>query len=206
MKTITLVLCFAGLLSGCSNDPDTGALPASALPDLTLIECRDMIPAATLAAHQFAIFRNSQGEEKQLELHIREYSGLLRYQHFPYQSEIIQVRYLDRDDDQYLPEIIASNEYQDMETTEEFVRVRVNADINTNFTPTLVLCPELDCPFLEKYFESIEIAGLPFSKVYANYAQPPQLNSFTKVFYTFEEGIVGFEGYDGELWALVRLE
>jgi hypothetical protein len=206
MKTFTLVLCAAGLLSGCSTDPDTGALPSSALPDLALVECRDMIPAATLANHQFAIFRNTHGDEKLLELHVREYAGQLQYQHFPYQSEIIQIQYTDRDDDQYLPEIIASNEYQDMETTEEFVRVRVVADANSNFTPTLVLCPDLDCPYLEKYFESIEIAGLPFSNVYANYTQPPQFNSFTKVFYTFDQGIVGFEGYDGELWALSRLQ
>ena len=206
MNSRVLTLLLGCALLACEKEPAISELPASHLSDLSLSAAYALVPLSTFQEYRYAVFTNSSGATKRLELSVSDRTQLQQYQTFNYNAQTVDIHYADPTDASYTPVINLRTRYEDLSETAEYVEASILTDVNPNYHPVVILCPGPSCPYLEQYLDHVEIAGLPFSRVYCNYPPPSHMKSFTTVFYTLDQGIVGFKGYDGEAWALSRFE
>jgi len=193
------------LLYSCEKDPETNLLPANALGTLHLSSSKNLIPLEILKPDVHAIFINAEGQEKVLQLQVNQMVRNQSYQGFHYDAEYLEISYSDRDDQTYLPTVSAHADYDDLKNYSETVWVNIQSVYNKGYTPTLILCPDLQCPYLKRTVDDFTLAGHSFQHVFASCAPPSQFNSFSEVYYTLDKGIVGFRGLNGEMWVLERL-
>ena len=61
-------------------------------------------------------------------------------------------------------------------------------------------------PLMCDLLPSAYILGKTFADVYTSGVVLETVTSFSRLYYTIELGIVGFEGWEGEMWVLDRFE
>jgi hypothetical protein len=207
MKNQFFALCLALGLLGCQEQPDQHALPGTALNDLHLVNARPILPSLLLSSVSKAVFVNAAGAEKSLDVRYEEGTRIDQFQSFRYSTEFMEVQYADPDDPDYQPGILARAEYDDIRHSHEYVRIHVDHVAQKEFTPTLILCPpQQECAYLERTFESITLNDRVFQQVFASYYPPPQIHSYSEVYYSLEQGIIAFVGEGGVMWVLDRFE
>ncbi len=207
MKSLMFgILCLACLCAGCEKGPEANLQPGNALKEISLDKSKSLIPLSLLTKEANAIFVNAQGTEKLMHLDWKEGVRNQSYQGFHYDAQYLEIKYTDRDDPSYAPVITARAEYSDLKNYDETVWVIISNLNDDSYTPTLILCPELQCPYLKRSFEKMELCSHSFDQVYASCSPPAQFHSFADVYYTTDKGIIAFQGQNGEMWVLDRFE
>lgn len=207
MKSYLVFICLCIAIVACQNDQNANPDPKpTSLPNLTLSSALQLLPVNTLKEGQVAIFVNESGEELPLNLKFENGTIERNFDGIKYQSEYISVEYNeDKVGSHFFPSIRTNDEYSGFESSEEVLTVTLLTSYNEGFIPNIVLKDNKD-PMFGNYVESITIANHTFNKVFTNTFSPPNFDSFTKLYYTVEQGIVGFEGEQREMWALDRIE
>lgn len=209
MKKITLLAALAILmLAACEKDTVNTAGNSSngELANLTIGIVRDYLPLDLVRQNSTVVFKNADGEEKKLQIHWLEEEKEKAYGNRTYESEHIEIRYLDESDRTYQLKTIASANYTEGGAN-EFVNISLLTTVNEGYVPTIPIFADKSPVFSELLLPMIDILGETFENVYTNLpVNLETVTSFSRLYYTIELGIVGFEGWEGEMWVLDRFE
>jgi hypothetical protein len=199
LALFVLVSCQKDQLGLATKNPFDG------LQDLKLNVVKSYLPLDLAKNHRKVIFKNAAGNEKALQIQYLEEHKEKDHQGHRYKSEHISIRYVDNGDSSYELKTIASANYT-QDGSNEFVTSQILTSINRGYIPMLSIAADKS-PLICELWASVKILDRTFKDVYTNFpADLEFVTSFSKLYYTTELGIVGFEGLDGEMWVLDRFE
>ncbi|MCR9055583.1 MAG: hypothetical protein NXI26_27430, partial [bacterium] len=122
-----------------------------------------------------------------------------------YESEHIAIWYLDESDRTYQLKTIASANYTEG-GAHQFVLSEILTTVNDGFSGAISISADKS-PSICDLLPSADILGKTFTDVYTNWViDSENVTSFSRLYYTIELGVVGFEGWEGEMWVLDRFE
>jgi hypothetical protein len=210
MKKITLLAILAILmLAACEKDTVSTAWNSSngELANLTIGIVRDYLPLDLVRQNSTVVFKNADGEEKKLQIHWLEEEKEKAYGNRTYESEHIAIWYLDESDRTYQLKTIASANYTEGGSN-EFVMSSINTTVNNGLSTAIsrISISADKSPFMCDLLPSVDILGKTFADVYTSGLVLEDVTSFSRLYYTIELGVVGFEGWEGEMWVLDRFE
>lgn len=194
------------LFSVFSCNKDVASLPINGnLPLLRLSkDVKNIIPIEYRHA-KYAIFRNSEGEYKSLSIKIHEYTQPKFLNGERYEAECLDFILKDSTDNSYTISIGASVIYSQKQNSYNYVDIILFSSIN-NGKIVLISINEDQTPSMVNAFYSYKaILGKEFRNVYEG-IKFSSMDSYSDIFYTIKEGVVGFRGKENELWVLDRLE
>jgi hypothetical protein len=207
LKKIFVLFSLSLILIRCSNElQNTG--PINPLPDtdLELGGILQQIPIDILSQGPTAVFVNGLSDETRFTINYTRESGLRTIHGISYTAETVRADYQEVNLTGLLAlSISAKVEFDVNKQISEYMGVNLNTTYNNGFVPFMVIDPA-GIPIFGSTLELIEIAGHSFQNVYSNYIHPTPFTSFTKLYYSKDLGIIGYEGIDGEMWALDRYE
>ena len=209
-QKITLLATLAILmLAACEKDTVSTAGNSSngELANLTIGIVRDYLPLDLVRQNSTVVFKNADGEEKKLQIHLLEEEKEKAYGNRTYESEHIEIRYLDESDRTYQLKTIASANYTEGGAN-EFVTSLINTTVNNGLSTALssISISADKSPLMCDLLPSVDILGKTFADVYTSGVVLEDVTSFSRLYYTIELGVVGFEGWEGEMWVLDRFE
>ncbi|KGE89655.1 MAG: hypothetical protein ACE362_26510 [Phaeodactylibacter xiamenensis] len=208
MKKITLLATLAILmLAACEKDTVSTAWNSSngELANLTIGIVRDYLPLDLVRQNSTVVFKNADGEEKKLQIHLLEEEKEKAYGNRTYESEHIAIWYLDESDRTYQLKTIASANYTEG-GAHQFVLSEILTTVNDGFSGAISISADKS-PSICDLLPSADILGKTFTDVYTNWViDSENVTSFSRLYYTIELGVVGFEGWEGEMWVLDRFE
>ena len=208
MKKITLLAALAILmLAACEKDTVStdGNSSNGELANLTIGIVRDYLPLDLVRQNSTVVFKNADGEEKKLQIHLLEEEKEKVYGNRTYESEHIEIRYLDESDRTYQLKTIASANYTEG-GAHQFVLSEILTTVNDGFSGAISISADKS-PSICDLLPSADILGKTFTDVYTNWViDSEDVTSFSRLYYTIELGVVGFEGWEGEMWVLDRFE
>jgi hypothetical protein len=208
MKKITLLAALAILmLAACEKDTVStdGNSSNGELANLTIGIVRDYLPLDLVRQNSTVVFKNADGEEKKLQIHWLEEEKEKAYGNRTYESEHIAIWYLDESDRTYQLKTIASANYTEG-GAHQFVLSEILTTVNDGFSGAISISADKS-PSICDLLPSADILGKTFTDVYTNWViDSEDVTSFSRLYYTIELGVVGFEGWEGEMWVLDRFE
>ncbi len=208
MKKITLLAALAILmLAACEKDTVStdGNSSNGELANLTIGIVRDYLPLDLVRQNSTVVFKNADGEEKKLQIHWLEEEKEKAYGNRTYESEHIAIWYLDESDRTYQLKTIASANYTEG-GAHQFVLSEILTTVNDGFSGAISISADKS-PSICDLLPSADILGKTFTDVYTNWViDSENVTSFSRLYYTIELGVVGFEGWEGEMWVLDRFE
>ncbi|WP_425422136.1 hypothetical protein [Phaeodactylibacter xiamenensis] len=208
MKKITLLAALAILmLAACEKDTVStdGNSSNGELANLTIGIVRDYLPLDLVRQNSTVVFKNADGEEKKLQIHWLEEEKEKAYGNRTYESEHIAIWYLDESDRTYQLKTIASANYTEG-GAHQFVLSEILTTVNGGFSGAISISADKS-PSICDLLPSADILGKTFTDVYTNWViDSENVTSFSRLYYTIELGVVGFEGWEGEMWVLDRFE
>jgi hypothetical protein len=208
MKKITLLATLAILmLAACEKDTVStdGNSSNGELANLTIGIVRDYLPLDLVRQNSTVVFKNADGEEKKLQIHWLEEEKEKAYGNRTYESEHIAIWYLDESDRTYQLKTIASANYTEG-GAHQFVLSEILTTVNDGFSGAISISADKS-PSICDLLPSADILGKTFTDVYTNWViDSEDVTSFSRLYYTIELGVVGFEGWEGEMWVLDRFE
>lgn len=207
MKTMFISLTMFLFFVGCQNEQNINPDPEpTSLPNLTLGATLQLLPNTLLKGGNAAIFVNESGQELRFSLTYERGTKQKTFEGITYQAEFVYVNYdEDKVGSHFYPSIRIDENYDEYDSSEEVLSAFIMTSYNGGFLPSVTMIDKTT-PMFWKYIESVTIANHIFNKVYTNMVSPPEFDSFTIIYYTVEQGIVGFEGEQREMWALDRIE
>lgn len=211
MKTLSTLIIFMVLCLASCQKNQLGAVQQTQqgrLPDLKLQQIKSYLPLHLTDGNQFAVFRNSQGEEKPLwvEWSESEKDKVHIYNGQSYKSERVVVAYRDATDAEYELNVTATANYTHNGYL-EFLTATIRTTVNNGYTPMVTVSPDSGTFLPCEYLSNLDLLGRSFADVYTSCTNElDHFKSFSKLFYVAELGIVGFEGWNGEMWVLDRFE
>lgn len=205
MKKILFLIAIYFMGIGCGKD---NTVPANPLPDtdLKMSDILQQIPFDLLSQEPTAVFVNALGNEVRFTINYTRESKARTFNSNPYTAEKLQADYQEIHPSGLITlSIFAKIEYDLSKQITEYMGVNLNTAHNNGFVPFIVIDHAGNVSF-GSTLEFIDIAGYTYYDVYSNYIRPTEFTSFTKLYYTKDLGIIGYEGLDGEMWALDRYE
>lgn len=195
------------MLASCQKDLVSTAKTNSPeeFADLKIGIVKDYLPLDLVKSNSGVVFKNASGEEKKLQIHWLEEDKHKVYRNHEYKSEHIAIWYVDESDRTYELKTIASANYTEGGAN-EFVMSQILTAVNRGYAPGVSVSADKS-PLICELLPSVDILGRSFNDVYTNFSANLEfVTSFSKLYYTIELGVVGYEGWDGEMWVLDRFE
>lgn len=202
MKNIVLLIFSFALLVSCHKDMQKGH-PAPIHPEPLFLsdKIKSMIPKEYRTA-TYTVFKNTTNEYKYLNIKYLEHQRVHIYDNEKYNSESIYVQLTDSIDNRYYISVSASAAYSNKTKSYQYINVTLTSAINDGLIPLISISENGKANF-GSLVTSHDLLDQRFINVYEDSIPT---NSFSEVFYTFKEGVIGFRDINNELWVLDRIE
>ena len=197
------MFCSMFFLSACEKDKPTNS-PAETV-DIKLEKVIHYLPIDKFKQNSVAVFVNQDGDEKTLNISITEDVAEKVIDGKPYKAERIRLQYSDPDNSHYTPDIVASANYTSAGVYNEYVSCTLYTSVHNGFLPQITIDDNGEALF-SGYYETYSILDKEFINVFASLVPPDLQNSFSKIYYTVEDGVIGFEGEKGIIWVFKKFK
>ena len=198
---------------GCDwGTPDTEPVPIDPVtfPELHLTETKNMLPLEHLTNGAKAIFVNQFGEEKVFVFEVEQgihQQGVTWSNHWytyteHYQAEYFKMAYVDSAILNRTPWIGLGTQYG--QTGKSLEALTAGLAGGTYF-PIISIESTGRIRFGDEV-GSYDLNGHNYQNVYTNWDHQQVPAPYSRLYYNFTQGIVAFEGFQGQMWAFDRFE
>ena len=205
MKPILSIFLLLFLIS-CEKEPSNKPIPQpKTLDDLNLEGLKALVPIDIIKSNDYAVFVNQNGDEKYLKITVSEGYKNFVFESIQYKSEFFEYNLSDSSDMSYGMSTKLSNQYSTLTRVDGLCSVALLSGYNNGYFPTVTLDRNGNVIF-GKALDSIVICNKTFNNVTTQLPPPSEFESYSKLYFSKELGIVGFQGNYNEMWALDRYE
>ena len=201
MKNIFLTISVIALLVSCNKDMQNKPSPIHPDPLFLSDKIKSMIPKEYQFA-KYVVFKNASYQYKNLKIEYLDYNQTKLFDNGKYDSESIYIKLSDSSESRYFVTIGASATYSAKNKSFQHISVVLKNTINNGRVADVIL-DENEQPLWGYLLASQNLLDKEFYSVYWDNIETI---SFSEIFYTIKEGVVGFRDINNELWVLEKFE
>ena len=203
LLSITVLAILVFILSCGEDHSNNGG--ENTLTHLKLNQSKQYIPYAALTQNSKAIFVNAEGSIRELTIHREQFEVDKTLDGKNYTAEQDQFRYIDPNNSEYSIGVNASTSYQEGSVVQELLNSSLYNTLNNGYIAMIMITGDGNQSV--GFFNSeIELNGQMFRDVYSSLIIEDQGFVYNGLYYTKEQGVVGFLDSQNELWSLDRFE
>lgn len=204
MKKISILLTLALCIISCQNKDEPIQLNDTP-SDLNLDDVKHLIPLDLYKDGSVTIFKNSIGEEIAFVVSVSTEDVEYEIEGKSYSSEKLDIVLADSNDDDYGLVLGANAHHTESGIPSKFITgVLFTRDFNS--VPTFWVESDRE-PITGTILETEkQLLDKSFVNVYSSYIVPSEVEAYSNIYYTIEQGFVGFHDKQDELWVLDRHE
>ncbi len=201
MRPSILFLFVLSLIVACQKEDEPFVYKPIVLEDLPLTWVKDSMPIDLLTQYSIAVFVNDKGDERRIKIKYSLDTISTQVGSFPYKSELLKINFSDSLVKNFWMQMYATANYDDVSNHSEFLVITLTSSDIEHDGLAHVLFIDDEFSLLNRFFPDLNIAGLSFHNVHSNFLYPLG-NDYGEIYYTTDQGIVGFRGEHGEMWGL----
>lgn len=195
-------ILFVLLVFVCSCT-DTSNTPINKLDDLSVESLERFVPIDYLETNSKVVFRNEIGEEIIFEIKSSTTTETSRIDDLEYQRELKSFSFRN-DNLDYSLNILMSAHYHDQNTVVKSIDCSLLTGINDGWIPMIRLDDAGNTRVGQR--EDMTLGQRTFNDVFSNVEPTDSDFKFSKIFYNYEFGFVGFHDSENQLWYLESYE
>ena len=199
MKNICF-LVLSLIFIACSNSEDI----TNELNKLRIESLNQFVPVQNLENHSIVVFKDVNGNEKKLNISHSSSTETSEIDEIQYEREIKSFTLSDSLNSEYVLNILMSSHYQDVSTVILSIDCSLLTNVNNGWIPSIRLDEDGNSRIGNK--EDITLGLKEFIDVFSNLELPDIETKYSKIFYNYELGFVGFYDSENHLWYLDRYE
>lgn len=194
INSLSTLILF-GLLFSCSDSHEPSIKNVYKLNGV-----KNYAPIEIFEVSSYVVFENSNGSLKEFSLEFERREVEKSSGNSKYVTEELDVNLINSDEEYYINTYVSSNKLNN--NINEFIISSLYTSANNGLIPSVKVDSNGDA-LICQILSEITLNNKSFINVYTNFTNPISSNdSFRSIYYTSDQGIVGFYDDDGELWNL----